>query len=542
LISPHDPQTIYYGGNKLFRSPDRGETWEASIDLTTQQDRDKLPLMGVLSDEKTLSRNDGIAHYGDIISVSESPLKKGLLYVGTDDGNLQVSRDEGKTWKNVIDKVPGVPKYTYVSRVIASRFDEGRAYMTLDGHRNNDFKAYVFMTSDYGESWKSISSNLPEGSTVNVIREHHRNPDLLFIGTERGAYVSIDRGKKWVRIKSNLPIVPVDDIAIHPRENDLILGTHGRSIWVLDDMTPLEQLTKNVLASRGYLYDIREAIIFNLYDHKGSLGHKVFVGPNAPQGAILSYYLKEKVKEDAQIIIENSNGKKIREIKGPKEAGINRLTWDLRYKPPVQPFKGERSRWYRVQAPFVLPGEYKITLKVSDQEMIKTVKVIGDPRIDISFEDRKAQHDALFILYELYPVLSEVDEVSDSIKKQLAGLKKSLKKLADVPGLILEEIEAISKEMDDIRIKLIGDPKLGWRGIRRSLRGRIVNLGEDVGGYTSAPSQRQLQQIHKNSEHLKALVERMNKVIEERIPKLNKLMNENKIPHLIPGEKIKIKE
>jgi photosystem II stability/assembly factor-like uncharacterized protein len=542
LISPHDPKTIYHGSNKLFRSPDRGETWEASVDLTTQQDRDKLPLMGVLSDENTLSRNDGIAYYGDITTISESPLKKGLLYVGTDDGNLQVSRDGGKTWKNVVDKMPEVPKHTYVSRVIASRFYEGRAYVTLDSHRNNDFRAYVFMTSDYGESWKSISSNLPEGSTVNVIREHPRNPDLLFVGTERGAYVSIDKGKKWVRIKSNLPIVPVDDIAIHPRENDLIFGTHGRSIWVLDDITPLEQLTKDVLAAQGYLYDIREATIFNPYNHKGSLGHKVFVGPNPPQGSIISYYLKEEVKEDVKIIIENKDGKKIREIKGPKEAGINRITWDLRYEPAAQPFRGEMSRWLRVKAPSVLPGEYKVALKVSDQEMTKTVKVIGDPRIDISFEDRKAQHDALFMLYEFYTVLSELDKASDNLIKQLGELKKNLKKLPDVQESILEGIEAISKEIDDIRMKLMGDPKLSWQGLRRSLRGRIVMLGRDVEGYTSAPSPPQLQQIHKNSEQLKALVERMNKIIEEAIPSLNKLMSENKIPHLIPGEKIKIKE
>jgi len=542
LISPHDPKTIYYGGNKLFRSLDRGETWEASVDLTTQQDRDKLPLMGVLSDEKTLSRNDGIANYGDIITVSESPLKKGLLYVGTDDGNLQISRDGGKTWMNVMDKVPGVPKYTYVSRVVASRFNEGRAYVTLDGHRNDDFKAYAFMTIDYGESWKSISSNLPEGSTVNVIREHHRNPDLLFVGTERGAYVSIDRGQKWVRIKGNLPLVPVDDIAIHPRENDLILGTHGRSIWVLDDMTPLEQLTKDVLDSQGSLYDIREATIFNPYNHKGSLGHKVFVGPNPPQGAIISYYLKEKAKENVKIIIEDKDGKKIREIKGPQEAGINRITWDLRYEPPVQPFRGERSRRFRARGPFVLPGEYRVGLMVSDQEMTKSVKVLGDPRIDISFEDRKAQHDALYTLYELYPVLSAVDKTSDGLKKQIAELKKNLKKLTDIPESILEEAEAISKEIDDIRLKLIGDPKLGWQGLRLSVRGRVISLGRAIGGYTSAPSQRQLQQIQKNSEQLKALVERMNKIIEEAIPKLNKLMNENNIPHLIPGEKIKIKE
>jgi uncharacterized coiled-coil protein SlyX len=414
--------------------------------------------------------------------------------------------------------------------------------VTFDGHRNDDFKPYVFVTSDYGESWKSISNNLPEGGTVNVIREHHRNPDLLFIGTERGAYVSIDRGQKWVRIKGNLPLVPVDDIAIHPRENDLIFGTHGRSIWVLDDITPLEQLSKDVLASQGYLHNIREATIFNPYNHKGSLGHKVFVGSNPPPGAIISYYLKEEIKEDVKIIIEDKDGKKIREIKGTKEGGINRITWDLRYEPPVQLFRGERSRWFRIQAPYVLPGEYQVALKVSDQVMAKTVEVIGDPRIDISFEDRKAHHDALFTLYELYPILSEVDKVSDGLKKQLDELTESLKKLPDVPEIILEEVKAISKEIDDIRLKLLGDPKLGWRGLRRSLRGRIVMLGRAVGRYTSSPSPRQLQQIQKNSEQLKALVERLNKVIDEAIPRLNKLMNKNNIPHLIPGEKIEIRE
>ncbi|GAH43064.1 unnamed protein product, partial [marine sediment metagenome] len=161
LISPHDSKTIYYGGNKLFKSEDRGEAWEATIDLTTQQDREKLPLMGVLPDKDTLSRHDGTSYYGDITTVAESPLKEGLLYAGTDDGNLQVSRDGGKNWKNVISKVPRMPKYTYVTRVVASRFKEGTAYATFDGHRNNDFKAYVFMTTDYGESWKNISFNLP---------------------------------------------------------------------------------------------------------------------------------------------------------------------------------------------------------------------------------------------------------------------------------------------------------------------------------------------------------------------------------------------
>jgi len=541
LISPHDSNTIYYGGNKLFKSSDRGETWLASIDLTTQQDQDKLPLMGVLSDKNTLSRNDGIAFYGDITTISESPLKKDLLYVGTDDGNLQISRDGGATWKNVLSKVPKMPKYTYVSRVIASRFHEGTACATFDGHRNDDFKAYVYMTNDYGENWKSISSNLPEGSTVNVIREHHRNPNLLFIGTERGAYVSINKGKKWVKMRGNFPMVPVDDIAVHPRENDLIFGTHGRSIWVLDDITPLEQLTEEVLASESYLFDIREATIFRPFYHKGSLGHKVFVGPNPFYGAIISYYLREKVKNGVKIIIEDSQGKKIRELKGSKETGINRITWDLKYESHSRPGGGgQMGRFSRARGPNVLPGEFKVTLKVSDQEISKTVKVVGDPRLDVSFAERKAQHDALMILYKLYPILTSADRTSNNIKKKIADQERILKKLSDIPQSILEGVKAISKEMADIRLKLFGDPKLGWRGMQLSVRGRLLLLGRAIGGYTGAPSQFQLQQIQKNREQLESLIKRINKVIEEDIPRLNKLMNENNIPHILPGEKINI--
>lgn len=540
LISPHDPKTIYYGGNKLFISKDRGETWEATIDLTTQQDREKLPLMGILPDKNTLSRDDGIAFYGDILTISESSLKEGLLYVGTDDGNLQVSHDGGKTWRNVINKVPGVPKNTYVSRVVASRFDEGRAYATFDGHRNDDFKPYVFMTSDYGESWKNISSNLPLGSTVNVIREHPRNPDLLFVGTERGAYLSIDKGRRWTRFKSNFPIVPVDDIAIHPRENDLIFGTHGRSIWILDDIAPLEQLSEKVLTSPCYLFDILPAIIFNPFYHKGSLGHKVFVAPNPPFGAIISYFLKEKAKEDVKIIIQDSEGRQIRELKGSKEEGINRITWDLRYEPPPTTDEGQMRSRFRAMGPFVLPGTYDVILKAGGQEVRKEVKVGGDPRIDISFEERKAQHDALYTIYKLYPAISAASRATDSIKKEISKLKQTLKKVPDVPEAISEKVEAVAKEIDDIRLKLLGDPKLGWRGMRFSVRGRIMMLFRAVGGYTAAPSQRQVQKIRKDSEELKTIVSRINNIIETDIPALNKLMNENDIPRIFPGEKIKI--
>lgn len=211
VISPHNNHTIYFGGNRVFRSPDRGNTWTWSEDLTKDQDREKLTIMGALPGKETLSRHDGVETFGQIVTLAESPIKEGLLYAGTDDGNLQISRDSGKTWKNITEKVPGAPKNTYVSRVVPSRYAEGTAYLTLDGHRSDDYNTYIFMTTDFGESWKAIKSNIPAGVTARVIREHPRNQNLLFLGTEFGAYVSFDRGGKWTRLKGNLPLVRIDD-------------------------------------------------------------------------------------------------------------------------------------------------------------------------------------------------------------------------------------------------------------------------------------------------------------------------------------------
>jgi len=396
------------------------------------------------------------------------------------------------------------------------------------------------MTVDYGESWTNISNNLPQGGIVNVIREHHRNPNLLFVGTERGAYFSIDRGKKWVKFKSNLPTVPVDDIAIHSRENDLIFGTHGRSVWILDDINPLEQITKDTLASSAYLFDIRKATIFNPYNHKGNLGDKFFIAQNPDFGAMISYYLKEEAKKDVTIAIQDSQGQEIRELKGPKKAGINRLAWDLRYGPPEAPGEEMAGRRFRARGPFVLPGEYKVTLKTAGQEIAKIVKVEGDQRIDISFEDRKAQHDALMSLHKLYPAISAASRASNNIRNEMKKQESALKKIPDVPAAIHESVEAVSKEIEDIRLKLLGDPQLGWRGMRFSVRGRVMMTGRSIGEYTGAPSEHHLQQIRKDSDELKKLIERINKIIEVDIPKLNELMNKNNIPRIVVGEKIKI--
>ncbi len=343
-----------------------------------------------------------------------------------------------------------------------------------------------------------------------------------------------------MKFKGNFPTVPVDDIAIHPRENDLILGTHGRSIWILDDITPLEQLTKDTLASPAHLFDIRKATMFSPYNHKGSLGHKFFVAPNPAYGATISYYLRDAAKEDVKIAIQDSAGQQIRELKGPKEAGIHRLSWDMRYGPPEMP-EGERvSRRFRPRGPFVLPGEYKVTLNTGGKEMTKTVKVEADQRVDISFEDRKAQHDAMMSIYKLQPAISSARRALDSIRSELGKQEGVLKKIPEAPKEVLESIKAVSKEVIDIRNKLQGDPSLGRRARSFSVAGRISTLSRAIGGYPAAPSEQNIQKIKKNAEELKTLIGRINKIIEVDIPKLNEMMNKHNIPRIFVGKKIKI--
>src|SRR5262249_6606412 len=309
VISPHNSRRIYLGGNRLFISNDRGDSWDTiTPDLTKNIDRDRVEIMGVLP---SLSPHDGQDGYGQIVTIAESPVNEGIVWVGTDDGNVQITRNGGKNWKNVIGRIPGVPKNTYVTRVIASSASAGRAYVTFDGHRNDDFNSYVFVTEDFGESWKSITGNLPH--PANVIREHPRNEKLLFVGTEFGLWASFNRGASWMQLKNNLPTVPVDDIVIHPRENDLILGTHGRSIWVLDDITPLEQMTGTVAASEEHLFDLRPAIMWRQSNHKGSTGSKTFIAQNPPYGVIINYYIREKPKDKVKITIHDKAGNQINE-------------------------------------------------------------------------------------------------------------------------------------------------------------------------------------------------------------------------------------
>jgi photosystem II stability/assembly factor-like uncharacterized protein len=333
LLSPHNPSTIYLGGERLFKSMDRGNTWVMSDDLTRKVGRNDRPIMGVDGKAPMASKHDGAAAYSNIVTISESPVVPGIVWAGTNDGNVQVSRDGGQTWKNVVDKVPGVPKETHVSRVEASPFDAGGAYVTFDGHRTDDHKPYVFVTKDFGETWSSIASNLPPGN-VNVITADSRNRDLLFLGTEYAIFVSMNGGREWKPLMQGMPTVRVDDLIIHPRDRDLIAGTHGRSIWILDDISPLEAMSETT-QSDAYLFEVRPATAW-LNDIQKQItvgGAKNFRGQNPDPGTAINYWLKGNANS-VRVSISDITGREIRVYDAPKSAGLNRVRWDLRAGPP----------------------------------------------------------------------------------------------------------------------------------------------------------------------------------------------------------------
>jgi photosystem II stability/assembly factor-like uncharacterized protein len=398
LISPHNPRIVYVGGERLFKSLNKGETWTYTIDLTNNIGRNSRPIMGVAGDKPMASKHDGAASYSNVTTIAESYVMPGVLWVGTNDGNVQVSRDGGSTWTNVVGNVQGVPKEMHVSRVEASHFDAGTCYVTFDNHRVDDHKPYVFVTSDYGKTWKSIVSNLPTGN-VNVIREDPKNARLLYLGTEYAFYVSLNGGTEWKRFMTGLPTVRIDDILVHPRDNDLIVGTHGRSIYIIDDITPLQQLTEKVTAADAALLEPRVAMQWANDIQKASNvgGQKVFRGENPQRGTAITYWLKTAPAGDVKLTISDVTGRVVRTFAActdanttgcaTKNAGLNRIQWPMQGDPPqlpanvqqqVQAAGGGGGRGRGMGGPTMEPGVYIVKLSVGGKEYTTKVVVEAD--------------------------------------------------------------------------------------------------------------------------------------------------------------------
>jgi hypothetical protein len=409
LLSPHDPSTVLIGSNRFHRSRDRGTTWSMSADLTKQIDRDQRTLLGKSLGLPTcsrqrrgdciLSRNDGVSAYGTITTLDESPVTPGVIWVGTDDGNIQVSRDGGATFTEVSKNLPGGSKEYYVSRVAASNFETGTAYVSLDGHRSDDLRPYVFVTRDFGATWTSITGNLPAMGNVNTVKQDPRNRNLLYAGTEFGFYVSLDEGRSWKPFMTNLPVVRIDDVILHPRENDLVLSTHGRSIWIMDDVTPLQQLNAAVLASDAHLFEPRNAVAWkqDIRQRRSVTGQQNYEGENAPAGTSIAYYLKAPASGDVKITIRPVGSDSVfRSITGTAHAGLNQVRWNLcSDRRPVQPGQGgfgggggggnpcnQGAGGGGGQPPQVArlatPGAYTVTLTVNGRDYTRSVTLLED--------------------------------------------------------------------------------------------------------------------------------------------------------------------
>lgn len=417
LLSPHNPSTIWMGGDRLFRSDNQGDAWIASADLTKAVDRCKVTVMGAAGTTAQLSKNDGVTSYSTIIAISESPVARGVVWAGTDDGNLQVSRDNGATFTEVGKNITGLPANAlssdnpyWIARIDASHFDAATAYVAIDGHRSDDLKPYVYVTHDYGRTWTSISANLPSYGNLQVVREDPKNRNLLYAGTEFGLFISLDAGKTWEKFMNNYPTVRTDDILVHPRDGDLIAATHGRSIWIADDITPLQQWNDQVAASDVTLFDVRPAVAYasDIRLDVSTGGEKQFEGENPLRGTSINFYVKSA--GDAKIAISDQNGRAVCESNLKAAAGINRVQWTLVAPLLTAPAGGGRggrgggapggaptdSAVGRANAPTAAgsctgtiggrggggggaaPGSYVVKLTVNGRDYTKPVSVLED--------------------------------------------------------------------------------------------------------------------------------------------------------------------
>jgi hypothetical protein len=499
-MSSADPRVLYIGSKMVFRSADRGVTWKAiSPDLTAQVDRESLEMMGGHVPERALSRHDGQTSFSTLTTIGESPIDARLLYTGSDDGQLFVTRDGGQKWTNLTSRVPGLPPRTYVSSVLPSRHATGRVYATFDGHYNDDYTAYAYVSDDYGQSWRSIAAGLPDTS-MHKLREHPRNARLLFLGHERGIHFSIDGGTSWSSLNLNMPGVPVDDIFIHPRENDLIVGTHGRSIWVLDHIAALEALTPDAIRSDAFLVPPARARLLSIYTPQAWFGAGQFFAPNPDFGGVVEYYLREATRDDVRITVADSRGNAVRTLKAPGRAGLNRVSWDLRMEPPV----AESPREAPVgggaagtpQGPLVLPGSYSVTLNLAGRQLKGDLRVDGDPRVTFPEADRRTRQAALLKLYELQKALAAARSAVTAASSQSDALKRSGQAARDNTDVSLARIRG------DITTEL----------------GTINSLSRAIEAYSGLPTADQKKQLDWAFEDASKTVDAVNRLLRTDTP------------------------
>jgi photosystem II stability/assembly factor-like uncharacterized protein len=544
VASPHDKNTVYLGGNVVFKSTDFGKSWaKISDDLTTNNKEKQKEAGGPVAPE-----NSSAEYYCTIISLVESPARAGVIWTGTDDGNLQLTTDGGKTWTNLIKNVQGLPGDSSVSHVEPSRANPDLAYAAFDRHKMDDYRPYIFKTGDGGRTWTNIAGDLPGKAYVHVVREDPKNPSLIYAGTELGLFGSYNGGKNWVSLgMKNLPVVAVHDILIHPRENDLILATHGRSLWIFDDATAIQQMSAGVLDGEAQVFDIRPAMRFTTRFTRYGIGDAVFTGPNPPGGAIITYYLKAKPDEKTKVKIQvtDAGGKLIRELNQvPKEQGLNRTGWDLRYEGPRvrRPPTEEETRFTGgPRGPQVLPGIYTVKLMVGDKSFQKQVEVRMDPTVTVSAADLQLQQDLSLKLRDMQSALSDSLRLLDSVKNQLEQAEKVVKdRMPDAPADLTKAIADYKKQVDTLANSLaIPQSESGLsNGARLSEKTGGLFFGID--GVNAAPTPAQREYVAELQTEFPQKLGEVNKFIKETVPSMNETLRRFNAPTIIVGKPIEL--
>ena len=508
LISPHSHTRLYFAAQKLFRSEDRGNTWKPiSPDLTRQLDRNKLKIMGRIWNIDAVAKNASTSLYGNIVSLAESPVKEGLLYVGTDDGLVQVSEDGGGNWRK-IDHFPGVPENTYVSRLEASPKDADTVFAAFDNHQNGDYKPYLLKSTDRGKSWTSIAGDLPARGTVFSLVQDHVNADLLFTGTEFGLYFSIDGGKKWIQLTGGVPINAMRDLVIQKRENDLAVASFGRGFFILDDYTPLRLLKAETLQKDFATFPVKQAWMYNEsapmgLEGKAFSGESFYLAPNPPFGAVFTYYLKDELKtlqkervrkekdvekeggeapyptwaelqkegrESSPVIlatVKDSAGNIVRRLTGPVTAGFHRISWDLRY-PASNPAEiaepsGDNPFNHPPQGPMAVPGTYTVSFA---KRVDGKLAPLGEPQTftavplglaSLPAEDRPAVLAFQEKTARLLRAVLGADALVKETQERLQYIRRALLNTPKAGDTLVDEADALQEKLADIDIKLNGN-------------------------------------------------------------------------------------
>jgi photosystem II stability/assembly factor-like uncharacterized protein len=502
LFSSVTPGVVYTAAQYLFRSTDRGGSWRAiSPDLTAKVDRDTIYIMGKRLGAANYSPNGTMVtdptvttRFGQITTIGESHLNPRVLYTGSEEGVVQVTRDGGATWTNVTSRIPGLPPFLYAGSVVPSRFVAGRVYATFDGHYRNDDRAYVYVSDDFGQSWRAITTGLPT-APVSRLTEHPHDARFLVVGHVRGVHFSNDGGATWQSLNTNMPTVSVTGVIIHPRDNSLVAGTFGRGIWILDDVGPLQALTAEGVKRDALLASITRGRQWNLFSRGPTYGDGTFYGPNPEFDPVISYYVRDGAPGRAEIAISDALGTRVRALQGPAARGLNRVTWDMHMDSAIpgdavagvgrggRAGGGGRGGINTSGGPLVLPGKYTVSIRIPgiSQELRGDLIVSGDPMETFSMADRRARQDALLDVYGLQKTLVALRSSARTLAIQVDSIKQIV--IRSGQGAGAAPADALADTLQ--RLSAEGDRLLGISG----------GLLRAMEGFNTAPTADQRQQI-----------------------------------------------